>query len=312
MAVETIFAPSNMSADTDRGPSGAIWGDCPWSSFDKDPASGMRIWDDFILSGSNTSAAGGAFAGSSGQWATYIYQGGTVTDGALEGGVRTIQSDGDNEGVSFSSAAGAFRLVTTSTLALNQQLWFEARVSLSTVTATKNDTFIGLFDNSLSSGLPAAAIPISTTDDTLSTTPNILGFFRKGTAAPTDWQFVYQLASGSPVFPTGLTTLATTVLGAALTAGQWVKLGFRFNPSAVAKYISVASTGQTAGQLARPLIQVYVNGLPAPAFLTSTNLGGGAFPTGFMSPGFAIMNQTASSPGSSSVDWIRVAQVANS
>ena len=49
-----------------------------------------------------------------------------------------------------------------------------------------------------------------------------------------------------------------------------------------------------------------------PAFLTSDNLGGAAFPTGFMAPGFAVMNQTGSSPGTSNIDWIRCYQLANS
>lgn len=311
MSVKTIEYLNNLVQNTDRGPSIALWGDFQKDRILENPAKGMFFFDDFLVLGSNPSASGGAVAGSNGQWATYLYQGATVTDAALEGGVITLQSDGDNEGVAFSGAAGAFRITTTSTLALNQDLWFEARVADSTITATKHESFVGLFDGFLSSGLPQAAWPIQTTDNTLAAAMNCIGFHKKGNA-PTDWSFVYQLNGVSAVYPTNLTTLATTVLGAALTAGQSIKLGFRFSPSALPKRISSASTGQTVGVVARPLITVYVNGLPAAAFLTNTNVQGTSFPTGFMAPGFAIMNQTASTPGSLNVDWIGCGQYANS
>lgn len=310
----SIQPAGNFSADTNRGPSKAVWfgkARCPWLELLEDPSKGMTFFDDFLVSGHGPSATGGAIVQPRGQWSTYYYQGGTAVDGAKEGGVITIASDGDNEGVAYGSGAGSFRLVTTSTLALNQALWFEARVALSTIAATKNDAFVGIFDGFLSSGLPQAAWPITTTDDTLAAAMNCIGFQRKASVG-TDWSFVYQLSGAASVYPTNLTTLTTTVLGSAMAADQYVKLGFVFDPNAEVRVIGTASTGQTAGTQRRSLIRVYVNGLEAAAFLTSDNLGGGAFPTGFMGPGFAIMNATGSTPGSMSVDWIRVAQLANS
>lgn len=312
--MNTTRPANQLSQNTLRGPSEAVWKGksyCPVRDFIEDPNQGMYFFDDFLVIGSGPSATGGAIAQSNGQWASYVYQGGTVIDGAKEGGVITIASDGDNEGVAFSSGAGAFRLVTTSTKALNRRLWFEARVSLSTITATKNDAFIGLFDGFLTSGLPTAAWPIQTTDDTLAAAMNAIGFQRKGSVG-TDWSFLYQLSGQTTVYPTNLTTLTTTVLGTAMAAADFVKLGFVFDPIAEVKVVGSASTGQTAGTQRRALVRVFVNGLEAAAFLTSDNLGGTAFPTGFMAPGFAIMNQTGSTPGTMSVDWIRVAQEANS
>lgn len=310
MSVNTIDFARNLAANTDRGPSMTIWKDCPIIDIQEDPSAGMLFFDDFLMSGSNTSATGAAVVGSWGQWATYIYQGGLISDGATEGGSVAIGSDGDNEGVALSASAGSFRLVTTSTLALNKKLWFEARVKTSTIAASKHDIFVGLFSPFLSSSLPAAATPIQTTDDTLTAAIHALGFHRKGSVG-TDFSAVYQLASTASVYPTNLTTLCATA-SRTLAADTFVKLGFLFDPAAPARAISSASTGQTAGAIKRPLIRWFVDGVELPAFLTSDNLGGAAFPTGFMAPGFAVMNQTGSTPGTSTIDWIRVAQLPNS
>lgn len=310
MAIVTVVPQGNLAASTVRGPSPAIWANFPAAAIAENPGVGQHFFDDFNKAGGNTSTASGTYIGGWGDWATYMYQGATITDGQLEGGVISMQSDGDNEGVSLASSTGSFRITTTSTLALNQKLWFEARVACSTITTAKSDCFVGLSSGLLSSGLAQAAWPITATDDTLADT-NILGFHRKG-GTPTDWQFVYKLTGQTVVYPTGLTTLATSVLGAALTASQYVKLGFLFDPSATPKLIGTASTGQTAGVLKQPLITVFVNGLPAAAFLTSTNVQGTAFPTSFMSPSLAIMNQSGTAPGSLLADWIRCGQLANS
>lgn len=312
MAVKSVLYEGNLAVSSRRGPSKIIWGDCPVPLLLEDPGEGMYFFDDFIMAG-NMGPNAAAITGSLGQWMCYADIGAAAiqADGALEGGVLTLGSDGDNEGVTLSSMAGSFRTTTTSTLALNQKLWFEARIARSVVTATKIDAFVGLCDKTSASGLAVTAVPISTTIDVLSTVPNLLGFFSKGSVA-NEWSFAYQLAAGTAVFPTNLTTLMNTVTGAVLTANQFVKLGFLFDPNAAPVVISSASTGQTAGQIARPLIKIFVNGLPAAAFLTTTNVQGTAFPTGFMSPCVAVMNDAGSSPGTISIDWIRAAQIANS
>lgn len=310
MAVNTIDFSRNLSANTDRGPTSAIWGDCPIIGIGEDPSQGFGFFDDFTMTGHGPSATGGALTQSQGQWSSYIYQGGLYSDGATEGGSGTIGCDGDNEGFALSSGVGSFRLVTTSTLALNQKLWFEARVKTSTIATSKHDIFLGLYSPFLSSSLPASATPIQTTDDTLTAAGNAIGFQRKGSVG-TDFSAVYQLASTTTVYPTNLTTLTATA-GRTLAADTFVKLGFLFDPQAPVRRVSSASTGQTAGAMKRPLVRFFVDGVELAAFLTSDNLGGAAFPTGFMAPMFAVMNQTGSSPGTSTIDWIRCFQLANS
>lgn len=308
-AVDTMESVGNLVASSQRGPSYSIWADYPAAAVAQDPSLGMHIFDDFIKVGGwlSTNTAGGSM----GDWASYGSTGSLQTDGALEGGVISLGSDGDQESATIASLAGAFRITTTSTLALNNKLWFETRVAFGTIATTKMDAFVGLADKLTSSNIMVNTIPISTTDDTLSTVPNLIGFHKKS-GASTEINFVYQLAGGTAVYPTNLTTLMNSVTGAVLVAqsGQtgFVKLGFLFDPTAPAVFISSASTGQTAGVLARPLIKIFVNGLPAAAFLTSTNVQGTAFPTGFMGPVFSVM-QTATGANQGLIDWIRVAQL---
>lgn len=316
MSVDTIDVLQNTAQNTARGPTPALWGTpatggVKWLDALENPGRGMCFWEDFIGTSNIPTAAGGAIAqGFNDNFSVYAYQGATITDGAAEGGVITFGSDGDNEGVAFGPTAGAFRLVTTSTLALNPRLVFEARFAPSTITATKGDFFVGLFDGFLSSGLPTAAVPITTTDNTLAT-KNLIGFHIKGNA-PTEINFCFCLSGGTVNYPTNMTTLVASTGATALTAGGFVKVGFVFDPMALTKTITSATARQTAGQTKRALIRVFVNGLECPTFLTSDDVqnatSGQAFPTGFMGPGFAVMNQTGSSPPTMSTDWVRCYQ----
>lgn len=316
MGLNSITPAMNMVENRYRGPSAALWRGnrpCPWDDFKSDMGKGMTFEDDFVMAGNATMSS--AYAGSIGQWSVYGYAGAQVNDAQLEGGVIKIGSDGDNEGVALQSAAGSFRLVTTSTLALNGALWFETAVGIDTVAATKGDMFVGLASPVLSSGLPGTAYPITTTDNTLATTGDFIGFHRKGNA-PTDWFFTFCLTSGTVNYPTGLTTLIVTSGATAMAASVPMKLGFLFDPFAATGLVSTATARQTAGSVRRKLIRVFVNGLELPTFLSTEDVQNAtaaqAFPTAFMMPMLAIMNQTGSTPPNMLVDWIRVAQAGNS
>ncbi len=308
--ISNRFKSWSTAVDTSRGPSQGIWADCPVLALLEDPSLGMYFFDDFLMAGQMPVATGGTSVTNMGQWGLFASQGGLLADGATEGGSISLTSDGDQEAVNLASLAGAFRLVTTSTNALNGKLWFECRFAVGTISATKMDCFIGLSDKLVTSNLMVNGIPISTTDDTLSTTPNLIGFHKKS-GGPTEVNFVYQLAGGTAVYPTGMTTLMNTCTGAVNTASAFHKFGFVFDPNAPMTRIATASTGQTAGAVKQALIRVAVDNMVAPAFLTSDNTGGSAFPTGFMGPVIANM-QTATGANALIIDWIRVAQLANS
>lgn len=308
MSANTIEYAPTLSADTFRGPSRSIWNACPVGDFIENPLLGMYFFDDFLVAGEAVMSS--IYKNSFGQWSVYAAAGSLISDAAIEGGGLSITSGTDLDQTVLFGSAGGFRITTTSTLALNGKLWFEARVAKSSIATDICECFVGLADKQLSSGIPAVNLLFSGVDDTLATAPNLIGFYNKGDTAQTEWQFVYQLAAGTAVFPTGLTTLMNSITGAVLTANGFVKLGFLFDPFAYPKTISTASTGQTAGNVAKPLITVFVNGQPAVAFLTSTNVAGTSFPTGFLSPVFGC--QQHATKGSFLIDWIRVAQIANS
>lgn len=319
MTVKSVIYKQNLSANTDRGPSRSIWGDCPVNLFHEQPAEGMYVWDDFDVMGTG-SASGAALAGSAGRWATYMYQGGQINDAQKEGGVIKLSSDGDNEGVTLLSQAGAFRFVTTSTLALNGKMWFECRIAKSSVASAHLSAFVGLMAPTLSSGLPAAAQPLTTTDDTVMTAGDSFGFNLAGTTStrggPTEVGVSFCLASGTINYPTNLTALMAATGQTVLAADTYVKLGWIFDPFAYTKAVSSATARQTAGWLRRPLVRFFVNGLEAPAFLSAEDVqnatAGQAFPTAFMCPVISMMNMASQSSDYLAVDWIRVAQLANS
>jgi hypothetical protein len=320
MAVKEIIYKKNLVANTERGPSEVIWADCPWEQINANPVYGYTFFDDFTVLGNAVMSS--AYQGSIGQWSVYAGAGATLGDAQLEGGVVELIPGASGKQIALQGPAGALRMLTTSTLALNQKLWFEARVARSTITSAHMEFFVGLMKPTLSSGLPAVNQPIQTTD-TLMTAGDLFGFHSDGTSTttphfgPTDISVAFELASGTVNYPTNLNSLATTALGAALTAAQYVKIGFIFDPLAQYASVVTASARQTAGNLRRKLIRVFINGVELAGFLSSDDVVNAtatqAFPTAFMCPVIAVWGQ--GSVGASdylAADWIRVAQLANS
>lgn len=311
---DVLMGTSMTVADTSREPSNNIWG--PFGNF---ATCTNQVWDDFNRIGNVNMSS--AVAGSLGAWSVYGYAGATVSDLQLEGGVLGLTSDTADEGICLFSSAGAFRMVTTSTLALNGRMAFEARVARSSVVSAKGEFFVGLMAPTLASGIPAAAQPITTTDDTLMTAGDFFGFHCNQTTAvrggPTEVAVAFELASGTINYPTNLTTLMASSGNSVLVAqsGQtgFVKLGFLFDRNGPMRRVTAATARQTAGTVIKAVVRFFVNGLELPAFLGTADVANAtatqAFPTAFMSPVFAHMNG-ASTFTVSSIDWIKCAQEA--
>lgn len=308
--------PNTTTPDTGRMPSRAIWGSCPWDDTFVDSSGLMKFWDDFTVVGT-APASGAAYAGSAGQWATYMYQGGQINDAQKEGGVIKLSSDGADEGVTLLGQAGSFRFVTTSTLALNGKMWFETRIAKSSIATAHISVFVGLMAPTLSSGLPAAAQPQTTTDDTVMTAGDTFGFNLAGTTStrggPTEVGVSFCLASGTINYPTNLTTLMASTGNTVLAADTYVKLGWIFDPLAYPGLVTLPTARQTSGQVRKKLIRFFVNGIEVPTFLDSDDVqnatSGQAFPTAFMVPCLSVMNMASQSSDYLAVDWIRVAQM---
>lgn len=323
MAVKKIFHRKNLAINTERGPSETIWADCPWMEIQEDPTQGQVFFDDFTVIGNATMSS--AYAGSIGQWSTYGYAGAQVNDAQLEGGVIKMSSDAADEGLTLLGSAGAFRFLSAnSTTAPNysQKMWFEARIAKSSITTAHLTCFVGLMKPTLASGLPAAAQPLTTTDDILMTAGDVFGFLLSGTTnattggTMTEVGVAFELASGTINYPTNLKTLMASSGNTVLAADGYVKLGWMFDPQAQNAQVTSATARQTAGATRKKLIRFFVNGLEVPAFLSSDDLAnattGQLFPTAFMAPVLSVMNEASASSDYLAVDWIRIAQLANS
>ncbi len=320
MAVKTIEYRGNMAANTFRGRSPVIWADCPWDQIKNGELQGEAFDDDFVMAGNADMTS--AYKNSIGQWTAYGSAGATITDSAIEGGGIGLQSDGDNEGVTLQSSSSAFRFITTSTLALNQKMWFECRINRSIVTTGNGEFFVGLMQPLLASGLPSANSPFhATSDNVLLTSLDFFGFHSDSSTGtrggPTEVALAFELTSGTINYPTNLTTLLATSGAGVFTGSNYVKLGWIFDPqSSPNLQVSSATARQTAGQVRRPLIRFFVNGLELPTFLDADDVQNAtatqAFPTAFMCPVIAQMNRASSGNQVTNIDWIRIAQLANS
>lgn len=322
MAVKSNLYVPQLSQDTSRGPSPNVWRGQIIEDYVQDFSLGFFSEDDFNIAGNivTTNAAGNV-----GKWATWIDTNGVLGADPADEGAALLLSDGGNSGVTlaFGSTAGGYRLVSAASgFPYDQPLAFECRVAVGSITTAKRDVFIGLVDNTAQATGSGTAV-ISGTTNTLTTTNGFIGFHFRSTTNPTDVGFVFNPAGGPAVYPTNLQTLSTTVVGSALTAYAagstgavtgtgFIKLGFVFDPTPqnTSLLISSASTGQTAGTLARPVIRVYANGQQAPAFLTNTNLQAATFPSGFMAPFFGYKSRSGTSAGGLYIDWIRAAKLA--
>lgn len=325
-----VYANANLP-DTSRGPSPQVWypaGSPPgWvSNFIENPQMGMQFFDDFLVTGMDPGAgAAAALTGNLGQWSVYIGSTGQIRDGSTLGGVLQFVpgSIAVSSGVStpttmITSMVGAFQITANSSgnSALNGRLAFECRLMLTSVTDVKRAAFAGLTDGGPSATNPFLVLSGGSSND-LASTRNLIGFYFPSSGMGGDCQFVFQKASTAAVFPTNLSSLVSTVTGSAIVAGTYYKLGFVFDQLAPSSMISSASTGQTAGAIAKQMLRVYVNGIQAAAFLTQTqNILTASFPTGIMGPTFAFANTSNSGTSNSAtnlsgqmnLDWARVVQ----
>lgn len=329
MAVKSANYLANLALNTERGPTEAIWGSPgtpnAWvPDFIQDPRLGMHFFDDFLVTGF---AVGTALGGSIGQWSFYAGSAApTFSDGGIVGGGLqfnpssiAVSSGTSTPTIEISGLCGAFQISANSSgnSALQGKLAFEARVMLTSVAASQRDAFVGLADQtSPSSGLPFLVLS-GGSSNMLTSTRNLIGFYNADQGRGQDWGFMFQLASTAPVFCSNLNSLVSRVTGSAIVAGTFYKLGFVYDPQALPKLIGTASDGQTVGNTAKAMIQVYVNGIAAAAFLTQTqNILTASFPTGIMAPIVAFANCSSSGTGNSATsqsgqmvtDWLRIAQ----
>lgn len=198
--------------------------------------------------------------------------GGTVADGGEWGGTLVLSSDGDNEGAGLRTGCAPFQIDRA-----QGKFWFEARVKTSTIADTKHGLFLGLTE--------AAAITATSPIAAAGTLAdiNFVGFHR----LEGDGDYFDTVYKANTV--TQVTVKADAVV---IVADTYVKLGMVFDPCT-------------------NVLTFYKNGVPLADTYTIPAADGTDFPNdvrlGLL---ISVLNATASTPGSSEIDWWRAAQLA--
>ena len=192
------------------------------------------------------------------------------------GGGKTFSSDGDNEGVSLQQIALPFQISRDHKLFVA-----ECRLKTSTITDTKHGFFWGLAQALTLS----ATVPITAAGAIADT--NIVGFHRL--EADGDMLDTVYKADGV----TQVTVQADAVT---LVADTYVKLGIRYEP-----------VGDQANAYA---LSFWRNGVRLSSSKTIPAAAGTDFPNDVrMGLVFALLNATATTPGTTSIQWMRAAQL---
>lgn len=248
-----------------------------WAKFMKDLDSGNRGFfhlEQFKAFPKHDSTASGTFTGRLGNFSAFMAQGATIVPADVAGGALICSSDGDNEEIVLAPGAAPILLSSASPLAV-----FEARLKTSTITDTKHGFFCGLIESHL-----AATGTIIATAGTLAD-KNFIGWHRlEGDGDKLD--VVYK-ADGQT--QQSLITDAHT-----LVADTFVKVGMVFDPNA-----------KPANRIA-----FYFDGVRQSTFVTQALMDAATFPDDIaLGMAFALMNATASTPGSTTLDWMAMGQL---
>lgn len=256
--------------------SGSIWGDCPVESLRDQQQTGPQgfLWERRFDSIPITPPT------TEGNWGNMTFfssTGGTATADTTEvGGGVAIGSDGDNEGASMRTVIAPVKINLS-----NGDFWLEFRMLTSTIADTKHGIFAGLTANTAFS----ATVPIAA-DGTLADI-NLVGFHRLE-ADGDAMDAVYKAD--------GVTQVTVQADALTLVAATYVNLGLKF--------VSQRNIGRGAGYL-----YWYKNGEVVASKLIPS-AAGTDFPNDVMLGfAFAVLNATASTPGTSTIKHVRMAQL---
>lgn len=267
MAVNTTDPLQNGTTQiTDRGHSMSVWRDFPVAEILENPSAGIYVFDDFT---NTPDVAAGAVA-VYGNYHGFASTGGSVADAGVSGGVKTLSSDGDNEGASIAQISKSFFISRDHKL-----LCFEARIKKSLIEDTEHGFFIGLIDAcTLSATVPIAAAGTLADE-------NFVGFHNlEGDGDKLD--VVYKAD--------GVTQVTLAADAVTLVADTWVKVGFRFEPTnSIGKwYIRFFYDNVEVASARYQVVASAGTDFPNDAALGMV---------------FAVLNATGTTPGSSSIDW---------
>lgn len=264
---------------TDRRPSASVWGHFPYEAIKQGEVAGVIHEFDFETLPITVPTTEGNF----GPYNAFSDTGGTITEDTTElGGAWALGSDNDNEGASIRQGGACFQLALT-----KKRFCFEARILTSTITDTKHNIFLGLMENT-----PLTAIVPITALGALAD-KNLVGFKRPESARST-------AGTGGAIMNTvykadGVTAVTIQNDAVTLVAGTYTKLGMKFEPR---------EDRAGAGTLS-----FYQDGTRLTGYKVLPSTAGDDFPNDvLLAFVFAVVNATGTTPGTSSIDWVRVGQ----
>lgn len=272
---------------TDRGPSPALWDKCPW----RDIQEGVRLgyanhfeFADLRLS----SGIGAAEAYWASGYNVFGSTGATIALLDAVGGGASFASDGDDEGAGIRDAQPRFQLDQD-----KAALWFEACLQTSTVADTKHGFVLGLGDSTAIT----ATSPITAAGALADL--NFVGFHRlEGDGDQLDVVYKANGVTKVDVDTDVLdgSTIRGGTLPSALTAATDIKLGMKYTPR-----------GDRDGNYC---LSFWVNGIRLPNSKLIPTADGTDFPNDVrLGRLFSVLNATASTPGSTTMKWWRIAQL---
>ena len=280
--MNTVTFLQNKTSHTGRGPSPALWGDCPVKDLLEDPGLGVIEWQDFLTGGlitaptTHAALVGLPLSGFSSSASQISYGNPTFTNSTDDRGTLVLAETTTRESTSVRSDVVPYRLSANF-----GKLWFEARVKISTVATNEMSFFVGLFeDETLTVDVPVIA---AGADTHLVASKNLVGF-KKPVADTTTFDFTYRADGQTTVVShDGLGTLA---------ADTYIKLGFKFDPADQNR------------------ITVFVDNVAQLDKITVPDNTGTTFPADVPLGWVLGMSVgTAASDNTLTCDWVRVAQL---
>jgi hypothetical protein len=282
MSVKTILRRNNLGTstpDTEDKYSPGVWADCPYEAI----RDGLLPGSFFEFNFDSMPKTPATTEGNFGPFTQFSDTGGFI-NAITTGRGWTLGSDGDNEGCSIRARATPFQIIRTA-----KKLWFEAAVKMSTIADTKNGWMLGLAaDVAFTAILPiTAAGAIADL--------NVVGFMRpEGDGDGIDT--VYKAD--------GVTAVTVGTDAVVPVADTWVKLGFTFDVDADPFVHDPDRSGN------KYLLKFFENGVPLADYKQIPSAAGTDFPNDvFLTPFFAVLNATGSTPGDVSIRRLRCVQL---
>lgn len=228
MAVNTIQHKQNRTTDSNRGPSAAIWADCPVAELQTDPGKGVYFFDDFVdLPLAPTLTTQIAY----GKYKAFADSGSTISrlsvfnSAEVLFGGASMSLDTANDGVSLAHAYPTFRM--SGVPGTDGKLWFECCYSQNSIATNMAAGIIGLAEVEL--WTLSSTVPFNDAD-TLDASASFIGFsILEDSTGAVDFGYADR-ATSVTVTHDDVTTLA---------ANTFVKLGFIYDPERTTDCIRV-------------------------------------------------------------------------